>query len=189
MSNPHYQGVHNLQNGLTILPVQDEAIDQILAELVATVPAHFVLLTDSSGQVISFGGDRGQIDLVALGALVTGEQIASQEMARLAGEYQVCQMLIREGTRSNFYICDAGQYLVLLVKASNDIPIGWARMMIRHAGKQLERVIAGEIGEQRNSTAEMPSVPDADDDLLISFSGAVQELEQLIDDAVSQMEA
>lgn len=175
-----------LHNGLTIFPEQDEAIDQVLNQLVSGVPADFALLTDSSGQVISFDGDRAQIDLVSLGALVAGEQIASQEMARLAGEYQACQMLIREGTNSNFYICDAGRYLVLLVKASNDIPLGWARMLIRQSGTELAKILAPGIEGKKDKPDEITQSPDDNVDLLSSFGSSVQELEHLIDNAINQ---
>jgi predicted regulator of Ras-like GTPase activity (Roadblock/LC7/MglB family) len=173
MSSADYEGIHYLQNGLTILPEQDKAIDRTLTDLVASIPADFVLLTDSSGQVISFGGDRAQLDLISLGALIAGEQVASQEMARLAGEYQASQMLIREGTKSNFYICEAGPHLVLLVKASSETPLGWARIVIRQAGETLAKVIADSLDQPRSRQE--------DDDVFDSLDSAVQDLDQLFD--------
>ncbi|MDQ6963699.1 MAG: hypothetical protein Q9M13_02125, partial [Mariprofundales bacterium] len=123
-----------LRSGLTIYPSQDRAIDRLLAALVQKVPARFALLADVSGQVISARGDRHSVlEPVALGSLIAGDLAASHEIARLLGEYQSYQMILREGLTAHTFILEAGAYMVLLVQVSSEVPLGWARMVIREA--------------------------------------------------------
>jgi predicted regulator of Ras-like GTPase activity (Roadblock/LC7/MglB family) len=144
---------YHLQNGITIFPSHDRAIDQVLADLVSQVPAHFVLLTDTTGQLISAQGNRGKIDLVALGVLVAGELAASQEIARLTGEHQDYQMIMREGQKSHTFISEAGRHLALLTKVSHDVPLGWVRMLVRKAAHQLADIIAMPPQEAESSNS------------------------------------
>lgn len=133
---------YNLRSGITIFPSHDKAIDQVLTNLVSQAPAHFVLLTDTSGQIVSMRGDRGGVDLMALGALVAGELAASQEIARLTGEHQDYQMIMRQGQKSHLLIAEAGRHLALLVQVPHDVPLGWACMLIRKAAQQLVDIVA-----------------------------------------------
>jgi predicted regulator of Ras-like GTPase activity (Roadblock/LC7/MglB family) len=138
MDTSHY----NLRSGITLFPAHDNAMDLILADLVQHIPARFVLLTDVTGQVILAQGERGQSDLVALGSLVAGDLAASQEIARLTGEYQNYQMILREGETIHTFISEAGRYLILLVQVSSSVPLGWARILIREAVLRLADVVA-----------------------------------------------
>jgi predicted regulator of Ras-like GTPase activity (Roadblock/LC7/MglB family) len=142
MNQPFLESYCRLQNGITIFPSHDRAIDQVLTDLVSQVPAHFVLLTDTTGQLISAQGNRGKIDLVALGVLMAGELAASQEVARLTGEHQDYQMIMREGQRSHIFISGAGRHLALLTKVSHDVPLGWVRMLVKRAARSLADIIA-----------------------------------------------
>lgn len=161
---------YHLRSGITIFPAQDEAIDLVLADLVSRVPAHFCLLTDTTGQVISAKGDRGQIDLLALGALVAGELAASQEIARLTSERQDYQMIMREGQKSHILISEAGRYLALFVQVPHHVPLGWARMLIQKAACRLADIVAtlpeAETSSFMLSLEEQNELPDLIGDAL-----------------------
>jgi predicted regulator of Ras-like GTPase activity (Roadblock/LC7/MglB family) len=142
MKNRQINGSLYLRSGLAIYPAQQETIDQTLTELVQKLPAHFLLLADVTGQVVSTRGEQRQIDLVGLASLVAGDLAASQEIARLTGQYQDYQMVLREGAKTHTFIIEAGHYLALLVQVSNEVPLGWARMLIQKTAQQLAEIIA-----------------------------------------------
>jgi predicted regulator of Ras-like GTPase activity (Roadblock/LC7/MglB family) len=136
------QDYHRLRSGLTLYPAQFTALDQTLADLSQKLPAQFVVLTDVSGQLVAARGDQGRINLVALGSLIAADLAASQEIAHLIGEYQDYQMVLREGRNAHTFITEAGHHLALLVQISSEVPLGWARMVIRQAAYQLAEVVA-----------------------------------------------
>jgi predicted regulator of Ras-like GTPase activity (Roadblock/LC7/MglB family) len=137
------QNQYNLRSGLVIYPIQQEAIEELLSNLLQQIPARFILLVDITGQVITSCGDQSQIkDLVALGSLVAGDLAASQEIARLSGQYEKAQIVLREGPTAHTFICEAGHHLALLVQISTETPLGWARVLIRQATVKLARLAA-----------------------------------------------
>ncbi len=136
---PEPAGGSNLRSGLVLFPAHYKAIEQILGDLVQKTPAQLVFLTDVTGQVILARGDQSRVDLVALGSLIAGDLAASQEIARLTGQYQSCQLILREGEGTFTFISEAGHYLALFVQVPAEVPLGWARMLIRKS--------AGYLGE------------------------------------------
>ncbi len=148
---------YQLRNGMTIFPSQDKALDRALVDLVQEIPAHFALLTDSSGQVVSFRGDRGRMDLVALGSLVASDLAASQAIAQITNEYGDHQMVLRQGQHNNTFLMEAGRYLVLLVQVASDVPLGWARMLVVEAARHMASILSAppEIDEDPVPTPEL----------------------------------
>lgn len=161
----------NLRVGATIFPEQDQAIERVLNELKERCPTQFILLADISGQLVSTSGERGPIDLVALSSLIAGDMAASQEIAKMTGQYQNYQMVLRECPQSNSFIVEAGRYLVLFVRVSTDVPIGWARLLIQETGRQIAEI--------------MSITPDQVDDLSLGLSE--QNLSDAVGDALDSL--
>ena len=160
-----------LRSGLRINPTQHEAINHLLAELLGKTPATFTLLTDVTGQVVSTAGDQSGINLVALASLVAGDLAASQEIARLTGQLGAYQMVLREGQNAHTFISEAGDHLALLVQVSTEVPLGWARMTIRQAARQLAEIVAAPPEKEAdNPPSELDitadSLPDLFDEAL-----------------------
>lgn len=132
----------DLRSGITIYPSQDRQLDQELADLVQDMPANFALLTDSSGQVIGFRGNRGKMDLVALGSLVAGDLAASQAIAQIIREHQDYQLVLRQGQSCNLFLAEAGRHLILLVQAPSEVPLGWSRMLVIETARHLDEILA-----------------------------------------------
>jgi len=130
------------QAGLSLFPSQNQAVEQILDDLIQKCPALFILLVETSGQLISVQGEKGNIDLVALGALIAGDLAASQEIARLTGQYQHAQLILREGPKTNTFLSEAGPQLALYMKIDKEVPLGWARLLIQVASEQLADVVS-----------------------------------------------
>ncbi len=170
------EGPYTLRSGLTIYPSQAEAIDQISTELMKKVPAHFLLLADVTGQIITARGEQEQIDLVALGSLVAGDLAASQEIARLTGEYQDYQMVLREGQKMHSFIVEAGLHLALMVQVSNEVPLGWARMIIQKTARHLAELLdsPAEEAEHHHLTESLPEFEQ--EELSALFNDALDEL-------------
>jgi predicted regulator of Ras-like GTPase activity (Roadblock/LC7/MglB family) len=131
-----------LRCGISITPNQDKAIDEILSALITKGPARFVLLTDKTGQIVSVCGERGKADLVAMGSLAAADLAASEEIARLTGEYQENQMILREGSKYHTTIYEAGPNLILMMQVSCETPLGWMRYLVRTASKEIVEVIS-----------------------------------------------
>lgn len=137
----HNSSRYNLRSGLILYPVQQEAIEKLLTELAQQTPAHFVLLVDVTGQIVSSRGEQQSINLVGLGSLVAGDLAASHEIARLTGQYEDFQMVLREGQTIHTFICEAGHHLALMVQISTEVPLGWARMAINKAARRLTEIV------------------------------------------------
>jgi predicted regulator of Ras-like GTPase activity (Roadblock/LC7/MglB family) len=131
-----------INSGLSIIPSQEEMIEEVLSRQFEKSQARLILLIDTSGQVVSFHGERGSIDLIALGALTAGDMAASEEIARLANVYQQNQMVIRQGTKMNTIIYEADRNLILLFMVPASIPVGWMCHLVRETASQIQEVLA-----------------------------------------------
>lgn len=138
----HSGTAYQLRSGLVIYSAQDKMITRALTELVEKTPARFALLTDNSGLLIDFHGERGALDLITLGSLAAGDLAASQAIGQLVGEYADYQLVVREGRSHNMFLGEAGRELVLLVQVATDVPLGWARMMVLDTVTQLDHIVA-----------------------------------------------
>ncbi len=165
---------YQLRCGVAIAPEQDKEFQRLLSELLPKIPARFILLVDVAGQVVAAKGDHEKVNLVMLGSLVAGDLAASQEIARLTGEYQDYQIILREGQTSHTFISEAGNHLVLLVQVNNDVPLGWARMLIQHTVKQLAEIMAA--AEPVAETFRLELDDEDGDDLSDLFSDALDDM-------------
>ncbi len=143
------QGPVQLRSGLTISEKQADAITEALSKMMGLIPARFALISDISGQIVGAMGDYNKANLLAISSLVVGDLAASQEIARLTGEYHDQQVILREGQKACTLIAEAGEHLVLFVQISNEVPLGWARITVLQTTKKL-----AEIERQQPSNAE-----------------------------------
>jgi len=169
-------GGYNLRSGLVIYPTQQEAIETLLSKLMQQIPAAFILLADVTGQVVSTRGGQGEINTVSLGSLVAGDLAASHEIARLTGQFQEYQLVLREGSTTHTFICEGGHHLAMLVQVSTEVPLGWARMIIRKAAQRLSEIADAPL-EANQEAEEMIAELDLDtDDFSTLFGEALDDL-------------
>lgn len=119
-------------------------LQDVLVDLGSRVPARLVILIDASGYGLGRWGDSNGLDLTSLSALAAGDLAASREIARIMGEYEAHQIVLREGRSSYILVTDAGPQMVLLALVDSHVPMGWARMLVgesvlRLASMGLER--------------------------------------------------
>jgi len=167
--DPQPKHTIDLPGRITVFPSQDRAMDQVLENLLAQCPAEYILVAEVSGQVFSVKGKRDLANPVVLASLVAGDMAASEEIARVTGQYQRFQFSLREGIASNTFIVAAGDHLILFVQVAKDVPLGWARMLLIEASHRLEEI--------------MSSAPDEVEDLELNLHQ--EDLENWADNALS----
>ncbi len=133
-------GAYSVQlplSGLQIYPEHVAALETILHETKEAAKADLVLLTDRSGQCISYIGSNLSVDLAVLGSLLAGHIASSQEIARVLKDEEDQEVLVREGKKYNLLSARAGSQLLLLALTSKHVPMGWARVCVLKAIEQL----------------------------------------------------
>jgi len=136
-----HQEKETFRNGFTIYSGQESALQKLVNELEKRIQSLFILVADIAGQPILSSGDFDQKKLLALGSLVAGDLAASQETAKIIGQYGTYQLIIREGLESNLFISEIGQELILMCLVSSRTPLGWARLLIRETARQIAAII------------------------------------------------
>lgn len=126
---------------LSISPTQQKTLDELMDKLKTQAPAILLFLADRNGQVIYSYGDLDKNSLGELGALLAGDLAANAEIARNTKSEQEHQLILREGENENSFISEAGDYLILFVQTSSEVPLGWSRLLIQEVSKQLVPVI------------------------------------------------
>lgn len=160
-----------LRGGLHLSVQQMQEIQAEAAHLASMVPARYILIVDTSGQVVCNFGDDDQTDLAVLGSLIAADLAASQEIARLTGDYQEFQMILREGSRTHIAISEAGRNLAILIAFPASTSIGWARKLIQASTREISQI----------ATAKTPaSLPEMDE-------VATDELPDLYKDALDKI--
>jgi predicted regulator of Ras-like GTPase activity (Roadblock/LC7/MglB family) len=129
------------RNGLTIYSGQETALQNLVNDLEKRITPLMIMVADTAGQPILTTGGLNKKQQLALGSLVAGDLAASQETAKIIGQYGSYQMIIREGIESNFFISEIGQELLLLCLVPTRTPLGWSRLLIRETAKQLAEII------------------------------------------------
>lgn len=130
----------SFRSGLILTLDQLQGINKFLTKLLETIPAKYILLVDNSGQIVQNQGDFGGADTAILGSLIAADLAASQEIARLSGEYQDFQMILREGEKTQIIISEAGKSLTFLVSFRKEIPLGWARKLIQKVAQEIANI-------------------------------------------------
>lgn len=132
------------RSGLLLSKDQYASIEKNLRILIDMIPAKFILLVDTSGQLVTIMGEYSTVETAILGSLMAADLAASHEIARITGSFQEFQMVLREGEKNHIAICEAGKELLFLVLFSKEVPLGWARKLILRYARQI-----GEIAEKQ----------------------------------------
>lgn len=161
----------DLRVGASIYPAQYSAIKQLLMELKDRCPAQFIMLADSSGLFVMAEGEKERMDLIGLSSLVAGDMAASREIAQRTGQDNNYQLILREGQKVSNFIAEAGEHLLLFVQVSSDLPLGWARILIRETGLQISKIVSTppELVEKLDLGLDDEKLPDAIGDALSSM--------------------
>jgi len=130
-----------LPNRLTITAKQQQAIQALGDKLKKETPAELIFVADRNGQVIASSGEFNREKLGELGALLAGDLAANEEIAKIIGSKQENQLILRENEGEHSFISEAGEFLILFVLTSSQVPLGWARLLIQQVSKELARTV------------------------------------------------
>jgi hypothetical protein len=130
-----------LRGGLTLSVEQVEQIQIHVDKLARAIPAKYMLVIETSGQLVCAYGERMIPDIAILGSLIAADLAASKEIASITGEYQNYQLIIREGEYTNLVISEIGKQMALMAAFTRDVPIGWARKLIQNASTEIDDLI------------------------------------------------
>lgn len=130
-----------LRGGFTIFAGHEAALEELTGDLEKKLQSLFIMVTDTAGQPILQKGALDKKKLLALGSLVAGDLAASQETARIIGQYESYQLIIREGLESNLFISEIGRELILLCLVPARTPLGWSRLLVKESAKQIAEII------------------------------------------------
>lgn len=130
-----------IPNRLAITANQQHAMQVLGDKLKKETPAELVFVADRNGQVIASSGAFDRDKLGELGALLAADLAANEEIARIIGSKQENQLILRENEVEHSFISEAGEYLILFVLTSSQVPLGWARLLIQQVSKELARTV------------------------------------------------
>jgi predicted regulator of Ras-like GTPase activity (Roadblock/LC7/MglB family) len=129
-----------LRGGFTIYTGQEKAIQDLINDLAKRTLSTLIMVTDTAGEPIQPVGDLEGKKRLALGSLLAGDLAASQETAKIIGQYNTYQLIIREGVESNLFISEAGKQLILMCVIPARTPLGWSRLLVKETSKQIAAI-------------------------------------------------
>jgi predicted regulator of Ras-like GTPase activity (Roadblock/LC7/MglB family) len=118
-----------------------EKIDHCLNKMITSSFAHFVLLADRSGQLISHQGQSPDVDVLALAALTAANFGATAEIARLLGEEEFT-LLFHKGRSENVYFSAVGEHTILVTLFDDKTSLGLIRLKISQIIDELSTITA-----------------------------------------------
>ncbi len=145
----------DVSSGLTLSPLQEKALEAVLVQLAAKSSAAMVLLSTRTGHYVSSRGSRHDVDTSALASLVAADLAASQRITDLVDAAESHTMILREGERYTTLIAEGGPWLVLLVVASREVPLGWIRMLVQGAAQRMAEITRPAPGRSVPAPAAM----------------------------------
>jgi predicted regulator of Ras-like GTPase activity (Roadblock/LC7/MglB family) len=169
-TNPTEDGT-KLRSGLMVYTLQEDAIKKLSNELKEKLQTVFIMVSDTAGQSIYTSDPLTPNKVNALGSLLAGDLSASQELARITGQYDLSQLIIREGVESTLFISEAGKDLLFLTIVPGQVPIGWARILIKETARQI-----GEIVKTPVSDLELLSLGLDDEKLSDLYEGSLNNI-------------
>ncbi len=145
-----------LRNGTQVYPEQMSEFEKIIQILIDRIPAQLIILLDRNGQVVTRAGECDPFRLIAFGSLISADLAASQAIAEYSDEYQDTQTILREGKNFDSLISGSGDHLILFVQFSTQISLGWARLLVKKAAREIGEIFS------RSHPASSPSLPKDD---------------------------
>ena len=145
-----------LRNGTQVYPEQMIEFEKIIQILIDRIPGQLIILLDRNGQVVTRAGECDPFRLIAFGSLISADLAASQAIAEYSDEYQDTQTILREGKQFDSLISEAGDHLILFVQFSTQISLGWARLLVKKASKEIGEIFS------KSHPASSPGLPKDD---------------------------
>ena len=118
--------------------VQDK-LDQLLADCMNELAAHFALLIDATGQVIASKGEYATDHEAAFGSLVAGDMAASHAIAHLIGD--TCQLICRECKNGRSYLIPVMEEGALFIYTTHAVTMPQAKAWEERTASALQEAV------------------------------------------------
>lgn len=112
-------------------------IDKIINQLRHKIHPNCIVVTDISGQLISFYAAQKEINIENLAALFASNMGATCEIANEVLEEEGFEFNLHEGKQSSVFISKISNSLVLAVVFDSSEAIGFVRLFTKRACKEL----------------------------------------------------
>ena len=127
-----------------------EKIDVCLSKMIDSSSAHFVLLVDRSGQLISHQGKAPDIDILALSALTAANFGATAEIANLLGEEEFT-LLFHKGRSENVYFSAVGDHTIVVTLFDDATSLGVIRLKIAQIVEELSSIVSSIFEKEKKA--------------------------------------
>jgi predicted regulator of Ras-like GTPase activity (Roadblock/LC7/MglB family) len=142
MSTSHTHHAEDVPQNLHFYEDQIQVIEKIVNHLLVSCPASFALVTQTTGEIVWTEGETRPESVETLAAVVAGSIVTSQAVAHMMGERQSEYLLVHEGQQTSYLTQTAGEHLILFVQVDCQVPLGWARLAVQLASRQIAEVIS-----------------------------------------------
>ncbi len=131
------------------------SINLSLAKLLRESRSRAVLLVDRSGELITFQGEIGRLDFIALATLAASDIAATSELARLLGEKEF-SVIFHQGSYIHIHLSLIGERIILVVIFDERSSLGLVRLRVKTASEEFlhlfssvfAKVEAQKLGEE-----------------------------------------
>lgn len=119
-----------------------DELQNCLSRLQGETAAHCVLLITTGGHIIDKVGATGGLEVDTLAALVAGNFLAANEVARLLGRNSKFKLSYHESDSHNVYSYGVGSDYLLVIVFGYETRPGIVWFYARRAVEELERILA-----------------------------------------------
>ncbi|MCX7680942.1 MAG: response regulator [Anaerolineae bacterium] len=120
----------------------EDALRQCLSRLQGETAAHCVLLITTGGHIVDKAGTTAGLEVDTLAALVAGNFLAANEVARLLGRSSTFKLSYYESDSHNVYSYGVASHYLLVIVFGYETRPGVVWFYARRAVEELERVLA-----------------------------------------------
>jgi predicted regulator of Ras-like GTPase activity (Roadblock/LC7/MglB family) len=121
-----------------------ESLQTILDAFLKKSAAHCALLVDKDGHMITWRGQRQNVDLDTISALVAGSFAATKQLAHQFGEDEFTA-LFHQGRGRNLQLSLVADRALLTALFGDDTTVGMVRLYATEAAKRLGEVFRRKI--------------------------------------------
>jgi predicted regulator of Ras-like GTPase activity (Roadblock/LC7/MglB family) len=151
-------------------PEQLQKLQSCLVWLGRHAAVHCGVLIDLSGQDIVHWSTQEDLDIASISSLAAADLLATMEIARMFGMGRACNLIIQEHEERIIMITRIGEGFLLLIAATRDVPLGWARVAV----KQISTAMLAIIGKA--AAAPPPQPQNLSDNFEAAFAAQLEKI-------------
>jgi predicted regulator of Ras-like GTPase activity (Roadblock/LC7/MglB family) len=149
----------------TLTPEDEAGFRRAMERLLYESGAHYVMLVDRGGQLLSELGERPPFDATSFATLAAADFSANDQLARLLGEGDFTS-LFHQGEQDSMLLSDIGGRAILVVVFGTRTTLGLVRLRARAAVDELTALVTVMSRRDGDASVARPALfADADDEI------------------------